>query len=324
MLFRWIRTRQRAVSALLWRSSKHIDVHDPLLLPLALSRALGFAGLSVVFGTLLVGKIVGVPDIAEVHKLSRLLWTALSVSVFGALLWGVLQTAAMAETDSLSATLALVPYVFTNTTFGHLVLLRLFLLALTALVLTQRRTWSATFATLPAGFACLLEAGHLHAFARNPGLSLLLASEALHVLAAASWLGGLPALWVLTKKTPLPRAAFVARRFSALGIAAVLALIASAAFQGPALLGSWLAVFHTEFGRICLAKLILFMALLGLAARNRFSFLSRLTAGEEASRAALTRSVRLAIALGALMLVLAALLSILPPGIDVPAVPSAP
>ena len=299
-------------------------MEDPLALPLALSRATGFAGLAVVFGTLLVGKMVGVPDIAEVRKLSRLFWTALGVSVFGSLLWGVLQTAAMAETDSLSATLALVPYVFANTTFGHLVLLRLFLLALTALALAQRRVRPATFAMIPAGFACVLEAGHLHAFAQNPGPSLLLASEALHVLAAASWLGGLPALWVLIKKARPPRAAFLARRFSALGIAAVSVLAASAAWQSLALLGSWAALFHTEFGRICLAKLIAFAVLLGLAARNRFILLSRLTAGEEASRSALTVSLGLAMVLGALVLVLAALLGTLPPGIDVMSVPSAP
>ncbi|MBX5452676.1 MAG: CopD family protein [Acidobacteriia bacterium] len=297
---------------------------DPLALPLALSRATGFAGLAVVFGTLLVGKMVGVPDIAEVRKLPRLLWTALGVSVFGSLLWGVLQTAAMAETDSLSATLALVPYVFANTTFGHLVLLRLFLLALTALALAQRRVRPATFAMIPAGFACVLEAGHLHAFARNPGPSLLLASEALHVLAAASWLGGLPALWVLIKKARPPRAAFLARRFSALGIAAVSILAASAALQSLALLGSRAALFHTEFGRICLAKLIAFAVLLGLAARNRFILLSRLTAGEEASRSALTVSLGLAMVLGAVVLVLAALLGTLPPGIDVMSVTSAP
>lgn len=287
---------------------------DPAALLAELSRVLAVGALFVTFGTLLI-RIMVAGAMPEVHGLARLQCWALTGAAAGAVLWWAMQTAAMAETDGMAETFAAMPAVLGQTTFGHLIALRLMLLALVGLAFAVRRDWTTRLAALAAGIAVALQAAHLHALAMQPGPSLLLASETLHMLAAAAWLGSLPALLILVARAPPSLAAIVARRFSPLGIAAVLALAASAAMQAATLLGGWAALFGTTYGRLCLAKLTLFGALLALAARNRLHTVPRLAAGEATSRAALMRSIAVATLLGAAVLVLASLLSALPPGI---------
>ena len=283
---------------------------DALAAGLAASRALAVAGLFVIFGTLLVATVIAQPATGgggrarPRRSFAMLLGGAVIGAVLGVGLWTGLQTAAMAQTDGIGDTLARVPAVLLHTDFGHVILLRLGLLGVIGLALAAGRPGPAT---VPAGLAASLQAAHLHAMAIGHGPSLLLASEVLHVLAAAMWLGSLPALLIVVISGPPGMAMAAVRRFSVMALGAVLVIGATAALQAVSLAGEPLNLAATAYGRVCLAKATLFAGLLALAVRNQW----RLRRG--ASAAALGGSIGIAIALAALVLTLAAILSAMPP-----------
>ena len=286
---------------------------------LVLGRALAVGTLFVAFGTALIRRCVaGVPTPDADRSLQRLQWAALGAAVAATLLWCATETAAMAGTDSPAAMLAMLPAVLSGTAFGHLVLIRVGLLALAAAATVGG---ASALATVLIGLAVVVQAGHLHAFAMRPGPSLLLAAEALHVLAAGAWLGSLPALLILVAATPAERAGMAARRFSALGIAAVLTVAASAAWLAWQLVGTWAGLLDSAYGRVALAKLALFAVLVALAGRNRLWLVPRTMAGGTAAQRRLRRSIAAAAVIGVIVVALASLLSTLPPAIDLVSAP---
>jgi putative copper export protein/mono/diheme cytochrome c family protein len=303
---------------------------DAPALALALSRAVAVGALFVVFGTLIMRVGIAGPLLtradgtgAIVRHLARTLVIALATGAAATLVWLALQTAALADTEGAIATLAAIPSVLTGTEFGTLVILRLALLGLIALGCAGGRAWSRLLATMLAAGAVGLQAGHLHALAMVRGPSVLLASEALHVLAAAAWLGALPALLIIVAAAPAALAARIAARFSPVGVLAVLVIGATAAWQARALVGGFTGLLGTAYGWICLAKLSLFLVLLRLATKNRLTLLPRLArAPSAAARRAMLGSVALELALGTAVVMLAALLGTgaVPPGIHVQAI----
>ena len=82
------------------------------------------------------------------------------------------------------------------------------------------------------------------------------------------------------------------------------------------LAGGPAALFNTAYGRICLAKLLLFAVLVALAAYNRLHLLARLDRGAATARAALARDIAVANIIGGLILLLAGVLSAMAPAID--------
>jgi putative copper export protein len=301
---------------------------DALALSLALARAVAVGALFVVFGALLMrvgiaGPVLGRSDAmhAIVPPLARLLRIALATAAAAAAVWLALQTAALADTGGAMATLAAIQSVLTGTEFGTLIIERLLLLGLIALASAVGSRWWHSVATVLAAVAVALQAEHLHAFAIARGPSVLLASETLHLLAAAAWLGALPALLIIIATAPAALAARLAARFSPLGALAVAVIAASAAWQTRMLVGSLTGLLGTGYGWVCLAKLALLLALIGLAAHNRFALVPRLAREATApARRALLRSVALELACGIVVLVLAASLgsgTVTPP-IDMP------
>src|SRR5205807_7357772 len=88
----------------------------------------------------------------------------------------------------------------------------------------------------------------------------------------------------------------VTRRFSAVGMAAVGALLATGVANAWYTLGSVPALFGTGYGRLLLAKLAFFAAMIALAATNRLRWTPRLRATGESAPLALDRLRRNAIA----------------------------
>jgi putative copper resistance protein D len=106
-----------------------------------------------------------------------------------------------------------------------------------------------------------------------------------HLLAAGAWLGGLPALaMLLARAHRTDDAAWqrltvdATRRFSWLGVVSVAALLASGIINSWNLLGGPRDLLTTDYGRLVLLKIGLFVAMLGIAAANRFHFTPRLPA----------------------------------------------
>jgi putative copper resistance protein D len=151
-----------------------------------------------------------------------------------------------------------------------------------------------------------------------------LASDILHLLAAAVWLGALTALAILlttAREGARDDAAALhsaLARFSGVGSAVVAVLLAtglvnSGFLVGPSRLGQ---LFLTPYGVILLAKVTLFAGMLGLAAWNRFRLTPRLEqalGGVGAAVASLRRSVVLESAAGALVLALVSVMGVLAP-----------
>jgi copper resistance protein D len=242
-------------------------------------------------------------------------WGSLLAASMAGLLWLVLETGAIVDAETISQAIATVPTVLVATRFGQvLVGQALALLGARAAMATSWRVAPSATAFL-AGAATVLEAGHSHAFAMAHGLSALLLSQALHLLAAGAWLGGLVPLLVVVRQAPLAIAALAARRFSALGLASVATLAVTAIFQGWLLSGGVAGLVRTAYGAVLLVKALLFLVLVVIAAFNRLRLTPRLEAvhGEQ-GRHAIIRNIRAETIIGLGVVLAASVLSSLEPG----------
>jgi putative copper resistance protein D len=103
-------------------------------------------------------------------------------------------------------------------------------------------------------------------------------ADALHLLGAGAWLGGLVGLLYLTAASLRPNSpegarldAFnAAHRFSAAGYLAVATIVASGLVNSWFLVSPLANLIETEYGRLLLIKVALFAAMVGLAGLNRF------------------------------------------------------
>jgi putative copper resistance protein D len=135
--------------------------------------------------------------------------------------------------------------------------------------------------------------------------------QGVHVLAAGAWLGSLlPLILLLRDASGTPAAAAATRRFSRLGITCVAAIALSAAANGWVLVGSVAGLLDTIYGHWVLVKTVLFAAMIGLAAVNRWVYAPAL-AGKDAAAAArrLRRGTACEIVLGAGIVIAAGLLA---------------
>ena len=192
-----------------------------------------------------------------------------------------------------------------------------------------------------------------HAETQSSVRLLNVADQWLHMLAAGVWVGGL--VWLLLGLRGLDggeRAAAV-RRFSQLALAAVAVIAVTGVLRAVPEVGSLAGLVSTSFGVTLLIKSALFVVLMGVAWRNRYRLVSRLSASAPAAArglspvvdsaptdtpeqgagtenpspqpglppsggaaraiASLQRSVRSEVALAAVVLLVAAVLSELPP-----------
>lgn len=201
-----------------------------------------------------------------------------------------------------------------DTQFGRLAVMRVALALLLILPGWNDRLRAALALVL---VVLIAPAGHAGAQAGAWGW-LHLAADAAHLVAAACWLGALPALAMLLAASYRDPAGLVASavrataRFSWLGIACVAALIATGAINSWFLLSGPGDLMTTVYGRVLALKLGLFAAMLAIAAVNRFHLTPRL-ADVEALRALLRNSL-FELALGAGVLFLVAILGMLEPG----------
>ena len=158
---------------------------------LALMRGLFVAGALSSFGASLFTKFILLPVAGEFgaepskmvsRRLRAIMAGSLGVALLAGIAWLVLQTQAMAETQSFAETSAAVPAVLFGTRFGQVLCLQAAALAGAAASVAARSGPARLAAPCSPGLAVLLEAGHSHAFAMAHGLSLLLLAQALHLL----------------------------------------------------------------------------------------------------------------------------------------------
>lgn len=135
---------------------------------------------------------------------------------------------------------------------------------------------------------------------------------AMHVAAAAFWLGAFWPLRALLRDRAADGVAPV-RRFSRVAVPAVALLAAAGAALAAVQVARPAALPGTRYGQLVLAKLLLFAALLGLAAWNRNRLTPALAAGAPGAAARLRRTIGVEAALGAAVLAVTAVLTLTPP-----------
>ena len=130
---------------------------------------------------------------------------------------------------------------------------------------------------------------------------LHLAADALHLIASAAWIGGLVPFALLlaaARRYPGETWAWLARdatqRFSMLGIASVATLLGSGIVNAWILVGSVNGLIVTQYGRLLMLKIALFVVMVAFAAVNRLWLTPRLalSSGSAAQLEALRRLTR--------------------------------
>lgn len=246
-------------------------------------------------------------------RLFRILLPAAVIAVLTALAWLLLESASMGGAWGFAIDQDAVRTVLTDTAFGRLWLGRL---PLAVLVCLTAWFWRRLSFALPPLAALLLASLALtgHAIMNTGWLSLVHPlNQALHLLAAGLWLGGLVPLGLLLAGSDRSLADRALRRFSDLAFVAVLVVLGSGVFNAWLLVGSFPALIATNYGATLLVKLALVGTMITLALSNRFLLLPSLAARHDAALSRLERNVLLEIILGALVLAAASLLGNLPP-----------
>jgi putative copper resistance protein D len=263
--------------------------------PLILTRSVHLAATVLAAGTVIFIALVAEPAasagrappdyLALRRRLTWMVWFALVLAVLSGLAWLVWLSANIYGAPIVEVCLhGGVWTVLTDTRFGLVWTARLAL----AVLLGALMPWPATrLLQLAAGaglIALIALIGHAGA---TPGIAgdIHLASDMVHLLAAGAWLGALPALAMLLASArhaddPAWRSFAVGatRRFSWLGIVSVAALLASGIINSWNLLGGPRDLLTTDYGRLVLLKFGLFVAMVGIAAANRFHVTPRLPA----------------------------------------------
>ncbi|MFG2724024.1 copper resistance CopC/CopD family protein [Streptomyces canus] len=93
--------------------------------------------------------------------------------------------------------------------------------------------------------------------------------DVVHLLAVATWLGGLTALLVALYRSDAPIESAAVRRFSQVAFGSVVALVATGVYQSWRQLGSWSAFTETRYGQLLLVKIGLVALLVGVAFISR-------------------------------------------------------
>lgn len=281
------------------------------LLPV-LVRALWLASLFQGFGALLFPVWLAPAAARSMARRScpALGCGALVLALLAGMAWLVLETEALAG----SATPGNMHVVLTDTLYGHVLATQA---ALVVIALALALSGRAGPAALASGLAVVAQAWHLHAAAMFTGPSALLACESLHVLAGAAWLGSLLPLGLLIRAAPAGAGFAAARRYSPFGMVCVTLLAATALWQGIVLIGGLHALGFSAYGRVALVKLFLFAVLIGFAWRHHARLTPALagTRGIDVRRL-LWRSITWEAMIGLLVVLAAAILAALPPGMD--------
>jgi copper transport protein len=129
-----------------------------------------------------------------------------------------------------------------------------------------------------AGFLALAPlplSGHTRAIA---DAELVVAVDAVHLVAGATWLGGLVGLAFTLGALPArpEAAAAIVGRFSSMAAATLAALVLSGAFLAWRLVGSWGELFASDYGRVLVLKIGLAAVAVAIAGYNRFRLVPRI------------------------------------------------
>jgi putative copper resistance protein D len=314
--------------------------------PLVIARAVHFAATLLLTGTVAFECFVSAPVLAGKTRaalacglpvrLAWISWAALAAALLSGAAWLVLLSGEIGDMPAAQALSQGLPWtVLTQTTFGVVWTLRLVIAAVLAAVLLARGlshpvaaaeragAGEAGFvvnlacAVLAAAFAAgLAWSGHAAGMEGTDG-TIHLCSDMVHVVAAGAWLG---ALWPLSlllaaaRRAGDPMSVAIAdqatRRFSVLGMISVAAILATGVVNTFEILGAAAFTIAAAYNRLLLAKIVLFFAMVAIAAFNRQRLTPRLS-GVNDHRRAMARLQWNSLAEAALGLIILAIVAVL-------------
>lgn len=173
------------------------------------------------------------------------------------------------------------------------------LLIVSATLVARRRAFSLIWAAL--GLASLGWVGHAAGGSGLAGFGREL-NQSIHLLAAGLWLGALLPLGWLLRHSGEERFSIVAGQvlpaFSHIGYGAVAAIAVTGVVNTLVLAGGFEVLFGTDYGRLRSLKILLYLAMVSVALRNRFRLMPRLARRDQRASRELCRSVLIEQAFG--------------------------
>jgi putative copper resistance protein D len=269
---------------------------------LIVSRLVHFAAAMFLFGASLFSLYAGQALSKRVgaafdHWLRNTLFFATGAAFLSTLAWWDALAVSIGDgwADALNGeTLAAILF---NTEFGQVWIWRLAvsMLLIFVLLLARRNDWTFRINLLVAGLAAALLislAGVGHAAAQEGVTGAIhQAAQAIHLVAAGTWVGGLVPLGYVLGKASFERtgewAAFANRalpRFSLVGYFAVSLVLFSGCLIGWQMIGGLSDLFGTLYGRVVLAKFFLFSLMTAIALFNRFYLTPRIVAARKGAK----------------------------------------
>jgi copper transport protein len=268
---------------------------------------------------------------AFAKRLRLLLWVGVGIGVLATAAQIVLEGAEAAGVSGFSAITKTIIEETLETRFGTVwgfAFLAWIAIAILVPLLGRRRSWVGVLIWIPLIYLCLCPALSGHGSSQSP-VALNFPVNAIHVGAMATWLGGLAALLLVlpaatrSATSPADRGRLLAGplgRFSALALVMVALIMATGLIQAYVYVRHLGDLLSTGYGRAVLAKFLLLLAVIGIAAYNRRAVIPRLRRIAELGGSPglpgvlLRRSLRGEVALLAVVIgVTAALASYAPP-----------
>jgi putative copper resistance protein D len=301
-------------------------------------RAVHFGTTISVVGTIFFLRYVAEPALRSKGEAARavvidrsvlpgwMIWSALLLVLVSGMAWFAVVAQEMSDLP-FSATLSegMFSTVLLETGFGRVWLFRLIVWMLLAAVLSLGRSTTSDTRNILAPIlaatllGALAWAGHAAATPGAIGYLHLLA-DALHLIAAGTWVGALVPLavllgsWVQTGDS-IKSAEEAVRRFSTYGILSVTTLIVSGIVNSFILIHDPIDLIQTNYGRFLSGKIALFLIMLAFAAVNRLVLTPRLTRMSSPMRGLrdITYNTVIEAALGFLVIVIVSILGVLSP-----------
>jgi putative copper resistance protein D len=259
--------------------------------PLILVRWLHFSATVLAAGTILFAVACARPalraSVADTAVFRRIIiwivWVSLALAIASGAVWLIWLASDIYGVSLLKVCVHGGAWtVLTETRFGLVFIARLVLAAALAILIGLPQFGVLQVVTAAGLIGLLALVGHAGAALGETG-NIQLGSDIIHLFAAGTWLGALPALALLlhgarnTADDALRSAAVAAtRRFSMIAMGAVSALLASGIANSWFLLSSPRDLVSTAYGQLILLKIGLFVAMVGIAAVNWFRLTPRL------------------------------------------------
>ncbi len=177
--------------------------------------------------------------------------------------------------------------------------------------LTARHVASRTLAMIAVALMGTAVAASGHAATAAPE-ALMRPSVAVHAMALAIWFGGLLPLRHLLRARP-DQARLVLPRFSCLIAPVFVVLIGAGGGLAVVQLGEVSALWATDYGNLMVAKLVLVIGIIGVAAWNRWRLTPAMRAAPDATAPRMGRAVLIEIILALIVFGVAAAWRFTPP-----------